>query len=393
MGLLPLHACIILAPLAAASQLRQAKSAGVDGDSAAGWEDMKCFMDLSRFGLTAGKDDVLFRSGHATPDGMPEVLVVQDVDQTSKLPRRTLVFKSADGKCNEQAGTVCTGTSVKPSSLDKAVNSLSNSLADANGEGAFAADAALLSDSGAAALDKCSMLACNADVAATLADRGAGYIRSMVGATSLLPGAPSQQRKFLSIGLGAGTMPLVIQQAFPGSQQTVVELSPDVAAAAQCFGTTSSSGLDIVTGDGRAYLENSADASYDAVFLDAFDALDKVPSCFTTTEFFKTAKRKLRSGGILVMNAHTGKTLHNDVRDIMPAAHAVFGKVQMGVAPGLANGIVLAHAEDSSKAPAAVLAQGANVDISSWFADATFTLYQDTAGQALTDAAVQCQIP
>ena len=44
-----------------------------------------------------------------------------------------------------------------------------------------------------------------------------------------------------------------------GSQQPVVELSPDVAAAAQCFGTTSSSGLDIVTGDGRAYLENSAE--------------------------------------------------------------------------------------------------------------------------------------
>merc|ERR1719217_1008519 len=114
-------------------------------------------------------------------------------------------------------------------------------------------------------------------------------------------------------------MALVLQQSFPGSQQTVVELSPDVATAARCFGAGADSGIDIATGDGRAYLEGAADDSFDAVFVDAFDASDKVPSCFTTTEFFSTAKRKLRPGGMLVMNAHTGATLHNDVADLLPA--------------------------------------------------------------------------
>jgi len=388
MWLRPVHAFAVLAPLLASAVDWQRTRLRKGPPPAAGkseWDDMKCFIDLARFGLTATQDSVMFRSGHATKDGMPEVLVVEDQSKSTKAPRRTLVFRSADGKCNEQAGTVCAG---------KAEN-LSRGAADASGFGtsALGSDAELMSIGGAATEDKCSTLACSADVEATLKEPGAGYIRSMVGATTLLPSMPDAKRQFLSIGLGAGTMALVLQHTFPGSRQTVVELSPDVAAAAQCFGAGVDSGLDVVTGDGRAYLEGAADASFDAVFVDAFDAADKVPSCFTTSEFFGAAKRKLRPGGILVMNAHTGITLHNDVKDLLPAAHAAFGGgsgLQVGKAPGLANAIVLAQVEDGGKLAAGAFAQGTNDELNSWFNDALFAQVEVPKDQVLTDAAVQC---
>jgi len=381
----------VLAPLIVSGanwRLRRTQPSAAAGSSA-GWEDMVCFMDLARFGLTATKDDIVFRSGLASADGTPEVLVVQDQGKNTKATRRTLVFRSADGKCNEQAGTICAASDsgiVMPATQ-------SSSLATS----AFGDDAALLAGGAAASLDKCSMLTCTADVDATLKEPGAGYVRSMVGAAVILPSKPNNERRFLSIGLGAGTMALLLQQSFPGSHQTVVELSPDVAAVAPCFGASSTSGLDVTIGDGREYLENAADGSFDAVFLDAFDASDKVPSCFTTSEFFQTAKRKLRPGGMLVMNAHSGATLHNDVADLLPAANATFGsgRLQVGKAPGLANAIVLAQVEQSEKQGVS-FAQGANNvnnELSSWFQDAVFTPVESlssTMGRALTDADVKC---
>jgi len=333
---------------------------------------MACFMELSRVGMKVSAQDVLFRSGHATANGMPEVLVVQDRSKITDAPRRILVFKSVDGKCNPQAGTVCTAGTPN------------------NGKSSL-----LSTDKASQWMGDCSMTTCAADVTATLKEPGTGYIRSMVGATTLLPNAPNDKRQFLSIGLGAGTMALLLQQSFPGSRQTVVELSPDVADAAPCFGASSTSGLDVTIGDGREYLENAADAAFDAVFVDAFDASDKVPSCFTTSEFFNTAKRKLRPGGILVMNAHSGATLHNDVADLLPAANATFGsgpRLQLGKAPGLANTIVLAQVEQSDK-QGALFAQGDNSELSSWFQEAFFTPVESlsaTTGHALTDADVKC---
>lgn len=351
------------------------RQGGIDlagfGGSWDGLKDMGCFMELSRFGMKTSADDILFRSGHASANGMPEVLVVNNPSKITSAPRRILVFKSADGKCNPQAGTVCTAS------------------------GSGSGKPSLLATSKAKGMNECSFSTCAADVTATLQEPGTGYIRSMVGATTLLPSAKSEERQFLSIGLGAGTLALLLQQSFPGSSQTVVELSPDVAAAAACFGVGAN--LDVTIGDGREYLENAADASFDAVFLDAFDASDKVPSCFTTSEFFNIAKRKLRSGGMLVMNAHSGATLHNDVADLLPAANSTFGggRLQVGKAPGLANAIVLAQlaqAEQSDKQGASAFVQGvANSELSSWFQDATFAPIESTgAGRALTDADVKC---
>jgi len=324
-------------------------------DASSGWEDwgdMPCFVDLSRFGLHVGEPDIVFRGGHATSSGDPQVLVFEDHGTPSKARRRTLIFKSADGRCNGQAAITCKQTE----------SSLS-----------------LLTTIRTGAMNLCSMDACTADMSASLADLGAGYVRSMVGAMAWLPPVSSgaSSRQILSIGLGAGTLALALQEVLPGSRQTVVELSGTVADAAPCFG---SGEFDVVVGDGRTYLEKANDGELDAVLVDAFNAEDRVPPCFVTSEFFRTARKKLRSGGILVMNSHSGKTLHDDVHDLLPAAQSVFGQsVMLGQAPGLGNVIVVARATDGheDEGVSTLLQEpgkreGVPEEISAWFHDAEF---------------------
>lgn len=328
-------------------------------------KDMACFLNLARYGLKATDNDVVFRAGHASKDGTPEVLVLQ------KDEHRYLIFKGADGACNGQAGTICGNIAT-------------------SGLGLAQIGARRYPDLGASA-DTCDDVGCTADTAKTVVDQGAGYIRSMAGAMALLPQG-GKDRRFLSVGLGAGTLALLLQSKFPEAKQTVVELSPEVVSAAKCFGAGA---LDIVTGDGRQYIDGAEEGAFDAVLIDVFDGADKVPGCFTTGEFFKSASRKLKPGGVLVMNAHSGQTLHNDLKDLLPGAKATFPEVRIGDAPGLGNKIVLAtSAVNATAAPGvSLLARGASAvdgDLNNWLADAMFAPAGDVAGPVRADADVQC---
>merc|ERR1719160_886040 len=309
---------------------------------AGGWGDMGCFFDLSRFGLAANENGVMYR--RPADSSSPEVMVIQDSKPDSDgVIRRTLVFKDGKGRCNGQAGSAC----AKITDLSSYGVSFLQSSDDAK--------------------DECDAKQCSPDVTKTVYLPGGGYVRSMVGALHGLfaAGSPS----VLSIGLGAGTMSLLVQSKFKGVQQTVVELSGGVVDAAKCFGASSGqSNLKIVQAEGRSYLESQGDATYDAVLVDVFDGDDKVPPCFTTQEFFKTAQRVLKPNGLLVMNAHSGKTLHNDLKDLLPAAQATFADVQVGSAPGLANAIVLMRGKSAQTSGG----DKTDGELEQWFADAQF---------------------
>ena len=104
------HVCWLADP----DQDQDAKSDGSWGDIApksqgnnGGWADMACFMDLSRWCVNATAGDVVGRAGKASQDGKPEVLVFQESMGVAENVHRTRVFKSSDGKCNPQAGTLC----------------------------------------------------------------------------------------------------------------------------------------------------------------------------------------------------------------------------------------------------------------------------------------------
>jgi SAM-dependent methyltransferase len=326
--------------------------------STGGWGDMGCFFDLSRFGLQANEDGVMYR--RLADDTSPEVLVVQDPKPNSNgVWRRTLIFKDSKGKCNGQAGTAC-------ANITESVIGLS------------------LAQSPDSAKDECDSKVCVPDAVKSVNLPGGAYVRSMVGA---LHNLLASDGNVLSIGLGAGTMALSVQNKLKGVQQTVVELSGGVVDAAKCFGASSGqSNLKIVQAEGRSFLESQSDAAYDAVLVDVFDGDDKVPPCFTTQEFFKTAQRVLKPNGLLVMNAHSGKTLHNDLKDLLPAAQAVFADVQVGGAPGLANAIVLMRGKSTETQAGGT----SDKELEGWFADAQFEAAPKSNDSPLVDANVKC---
>lgn len=344
---------------------------------------MACFVGLSRYGLEVKEADVVMRAGKATQGGMPEVLVIQS-KPTPSAPggKRTLVFKDANGQCNPQAGCTC---QAEPSSA------LLQSPDGNAGLDSLAADAAEM-DGADPGSSGCYSSVCSADLPATLAD--AGYVRSMAGALATLPQGDAAGRRILSVGLGSGTLALALRAKFPGSRQTAVELSPEVVSAAKCFGADRPD-LDIVTADGRQYIESTEDGAFDALLIDVFDGEDKVPACFTTTEFFHLVRQKLKPKGLLVMNAHSGATLHNDLKELVPGASSAFGEVRLGRSPGLANVIVLASGTSGAAAAGApatgLLQQGAgDEELDAWFADAQFKPAGEASGAARSDADVQC---
>merc|ERR1719482_372823 len=111
------------------------------------------------------------------------------------------------------------------------------------------------------------------------------------------PAPRSTPLRVLNLGHGAGALPGLMRRA--GARVTSVDLDPDVAHVAQCFGYTG----DVVVADGRAELARAGSASLDVVTVDVVDSVSgAVPACFATVDFFAEIAAKLRPGGRAVMN-------------------------------------------------------------------------------------------
>ncbi|MBI1842231.1 MAG: fused MFS/spermidine synthase [Verrucomicrobia bacterium] len=105
-------------------------------------------------------------------------------------------------------------------------------------------------------------------------------------------------RSALCIGLGIGIVPA--QLAKEGVKVEAVEINDVAPGIAQRFFDLKLDGIQLHIEDGRAFL-NRATNRYDAVVLDAFLG-DSSPSHLMTLEAFRSMKRVLTPGGVLVMN-------------------------------------------------------------------------------------------
>jgi spermidine synthase len=150
---------------------------------------------------------------------------------------------------------------------------------------------------------------------------------------------PREKPRHLAvIGLGASTMANWIQNHLPNTELDVAEIVPGVAAAAPCFGLdTSSKNLRIHVQDGRKFLEEAADDSFDALLIDAFDPKESLPSCFKSSEFFQLVHRKVAPGGAVAFNL---LDFPKDSRRVLAGLRQAFdgGSLWAGQAPG-AQGI------------------------------------------------------
>ncbi|MCH2044710.1 MAG: methyltransferase domain-containing protein [Saprospiraceae bacterium] len=111
-------------------------------------------------------------------------------------------------------------------------------------------------------------------------------------------------QKVLILGLGLGSIPLLLEQKFEQNYTyTVVEIDAKVIELAQKYGFASrglSSPIELVCADAFSYLENCT-ASYDLIAIDLFID-NEVPEQFERIDFLQNTKRCLSPKGILMYN-------------------------------------------------------------------------------------------
>ena len=107
--------------------------------------------------------------------------------------------------------------------------------------------------------------------------------------------------RVLFVGGGGFTGPRIFHQTYPDVTVDVVELDPAVVDAAdRYFGIPDSPRMNVHTGGGRQFLEET-NRTYDLIVLDAYRK-DSVPFQLTTVEFMRLASDRLDEDGVLLAN-------------------------------------------------------------------------------------------
>lgn len=278
-------------------------------------------------------------------------VVVQDGDY------RVLVFRregenGAEPYCHEQAEVHCGGKE------DVALVQLTSSEGQPE--------------------NKCGATVCSPDITPNLS-----YIRSMIGGAIRARGGAGKVGRIVSIGLGAGSVPLWFQSKLPHAQVDNVDVSSAVIDALPCFGVRASDTVRLHEADGRKYVEDQEDGSADVVFVDAFDDKDYIPPCLQTVEFFQSVKRKLGPRGVLAMNVWQ-RELGQVYSSISQAFDA--NRLELGISPGLGNYVVLARGDPedpNAQASELEVSEDAQELSSRWADDARFTVAKDVIANAV----------
>lgn len=119
-------------------------------------------------------------------------------------------------------------------------------------------------------------------------------------------------KNILIIGLGGGTMSNTLQQIYPQTTITNVEIDPAVIKVArQYFGFFENQRVSSVVQDGRIFIKRAVikKQQYDWIILDAFNG-DYIPEHLLTQEFLQEAKSILSPNGILSANTFSVSSLY-----------------------------------------------------------------------------------
>jgi hypothetical protein len=194
-------------------------------------------------------------------------------------------------------------------------------------------------------------------------------------------GDQSTRRRFGVIGLGTGSM---AAYARPQQAWTFFEINPTVARLARnpdyfTYLRDCAPQANVVLGDARLSLERMPDASFDALFVDAFSS-DAIPVHLVTDEAMQLYFRKLADGGILAVH------LSNRYLDLTP------------VIAGLARRAGLVAVVQMHRPTAEQLHISAEIALSRWVlvaraardlgslaADSRWSSLQDVDGPVWTD--------
>lgn len=127
------------------------------------------------------------------------------------------------------------------------------------------------------------------------------YTKEMM-ASLLLREESHFPRKVLLIGLGAASLTKFLYRHYPLAKLTVVEIEPNVIAAARHFFKLPDDPLRIqmVIGDGVEYVVNS-DKTWDLILVDGYDE-DARAGGLDTLAFYQATRAHLSNNGIMAVN-------------------------------------------------------------------------------------------
>jgi spermidine synthase len=127
------------------------------------------------------------------------------------------------------------------------------------------------------------------------------YTKEMMAGLLLRPDL-KWPRQALLIGLGAGSLTKFLHRHRPAARLTVVEIEPQVVAAARQYFRLpdQSAHLRIVIGDGADFLATCRN-SYDLIMIDGYDA-DARTGRLDTMPCYLDCKTRLSDDGLLVTN-------------------------------------------------------------------------------------------
>lgn len=107
--------------------------------------------------------------------------------------------------------------------------------------------------------------------------------------------------KMAVIGNAGGTIARAFGELYPDVQIDGVEIDPEVSEAGRRYlGLDANPKLEVITADGRPYLELTEER-YDVIVVDAYRQ-PYIPFYLATKEFFELARDRLRPGGMLALN-------------------------------------------------------------------------------------------
>lgn len=109
-------------------------------------------------------------------------------------------------------------------------------------------------------------------------------------------------RNLCLIGLGGGSIPKFILRSVPEVRLTVLEINPEVVAAARTYFLLPADDerLDVLTGDGAAYVY-AHPYSQDVLMVDGYDA-KRIVEDLASPGFYAACIAMLRPGGIALFN-------------------------------------------------------------------------------------------
>ena len=108
-------------------------------------------------------------------------------------------------------------------------------------------------------------------------------------------------RRILLLGLGGGSLAKFCYRRLPSSALTVVELNPDVIALRDAFRSPADGNrFRVVRADSANYVTDSGPGK-DVILADACDRAGVAPQLHGV-EFYQSAWRRLRPGGVFAMN-------------------------------------------------------------------------------------------